>query len=108
LQALNTSNANNFYTAQRGQDLTSLQLGANLVNQGQTGQTTSGQTVVNTGQTAQNSQAAMLEKLNALLLPYTQQGNSSTSSTAGGGTPGAVGGALTAAQIMAWLEKNLK
>lgn len=70
-----------FYTAQRGQDLQSVGLGADLISKGQQGQWTGIQ-----GATGAYS-------------PFTGLGNTTQSGNTGGGFGGAVGGALGAAQF---------
>ena len=76
-----------FYTAQRGQDQTGADLGANLMRQGQQGQW------------------GPLNNANGIYGNYTGFGNTNNTQNSGGGWQGAVGGALGAAQLgqnMGW------
>jgi len=79
---LNTlKNQQDFYTAQRGQDLSQTALGNGIYNQG-----------------VQNSWTP-ITNANGVYNNYTGFGNTTTSSESGGGVQGALGGALGAAQL---------
>lgn len=98
---LGALNANqNFYTAQRGQDLQSLGLGAQLANNANTGLANQGQQLYNIGQQQQQAPWMQLQNYVNSLAPFTGLNQSNTSSTPGGSTLGGIaGGALTAAQL---------
>ena len=90
----------NFYTAQRGQDLQSLGLGASLAgvaNQGFLGQ---GQGLYNIGTTQQQAPWQQLQNFTNTLSPFAGFGQTQTQNTPGGSSiGGAIGGALSAAQL---------
>lgn len=87
--ALGNQNAqNNFYTQQRGQDLQQLGLGADLYNMSQNG--------------AWNP----FTNYNNILGNYTGFGNSSSTSSQGGGAMGALGGGLGTLQLLNLLSKG--
>jgi hypothetical protein len=77
----------NFYTQQRGLDQSGAQLGANLYNLGEQGQW------------------MPYNNYNNVLSPWSGFGNTTTSSSQGGGTQGIIGGALSGAAFghsMGW------
>jgi hypothetical protein len=79
-------NQNDFYTAQRGQDLSSIGLAANLYN------------------TGTNGQWAPINNANGVYSPYTGYGTSTTSGNQGGGAGGLFGGALLGSSIYNYLR----
>lgn len=90
----------NFYTSQRGQDLQSLGLGANLYGQGTQGLLGQGQGLYNIGTTQQQAPWQALQNYAQLLQPFSGLNQTSTQTQPGGSTlGGALGGALTAAQL---------
>lgn len=97
----NQGQMQNFYTNQRGQDLSQTQLGMNMYQQGNQGNLSIGQGQYNLGQTAQNAPLTALQGYNSAISPFTGFGQSSTqtSSGGGGGVQGFAGGALAGAQI---------
>jgi hypothetical protein len=97
----------NFYTSQRGQDLQQAGLGANLINQGNTGLAAGGQGLYNLGLTEQNAPLNALQAYAQLLGPFTGLNGSTATTTPGASTAGsALGGALTAAQFWELLTKT--
>jgi len=88
----------NFYTNQRGQDLQATQLGANLVQQGNTGMQQQGQGLYNLGLTQQQAPWNVVGNYTNTVSPFTGFGNTSTS-TPGNAGAGALGGALVGAQL---------
>lgn len=92
---------NNFYTNNRQLDLSQYSLGANLFNQGITGQTNLGQGDYTSGNAFQNAPMNTLNQYSNIVNPYTGLNGSSTgSNSAGGGLNGAIGGGMTAAMLM--------
>lgn len=92
---------NNFYTNNRQLDLSQYNLGANLFNQGITGQTNLGQGDYTSGNAFQNAPMNTLNQYSNIVNPYTGLNGSSTgSNSAGGGLNGAIGGGMTAAMLM--------
>lgn len=96
LGAMNANN--NFYTAQRGQDLTALGLGASLTNQANQGYLNQGQGMYGIGNIYQQAPWGTMGNYNGVMTPYTGYGSTSTSGT-GGGASGALGGAMGGAQL---------
>lgn len=95
-----TANNQNFYTAQRGQDLQQYQLGAGLFGQGVTGQAGVGQGQYNVGQSGYQAPLTQMQQYSNLLSQYSGLGGSQVSSgNSGGGLSGALGGALAGGQI---------
>jgi hypothetical protein len=91
---------NSFFTAQRGQDLQGLGLGAGLVQQGLSGMAAQGAGLANVGQQATAAQWAPYQTAAGLVGPFTGLGGSSTSTTPGASPlGGALGGALAGAQL---------
>jgi hypothetical protein len=87
----------NFYTAQRGQDLQQTQLGANMFGQGMMGLGQQGQGLYNAGQQQFNAGAMPYQTFAGMLSPFTglnssQQFTQPGSSTAGGLLGGLLGG----------------
>jgi len=100
LALTNQGQNQNFYTSQRGQDLQQYGLGATLAGQGITGQQSIGQGQYALGNTFQNAPAQAISQYNSMITPYTGYGQSNTTSgNYGGGTTGALGGALVGANI---------
>lgn len=99
---LNSQTANqNFYTAQRGQDLQQLGLGANLAQQGNSGLSQQGQDLWNTGQMQNQAGWNPIQQYLQGLAPFTGLGQTTTQTTPGGSAVGgAIGGALTMAQLL--------
>lgn len=96
----NQGQQQNFYTANRGQDLQQLGLGASLYNQGNQGYINQGQGVYGIGSTQQQAPFNVFNNANQSISPYSGFGSSSTSSgSQGGGLNGIVGGAFAGAQI---------
>lgn len=90
----------NFYTAQRGLDLQQANLGAQLSNQGNLGLVSQGQQLYNTGQTQQQAPYNALSQYAQILSPFSGLNQTTTQSQPGGSAiGGALGGALTAAQL---------
>lgn len=97
----------NFYTNQRGQDLQQAGLGANLINQGNSGLQQGGQGLYNLGLTQQQAPLNALQSYAQLLAPFTGLNNSRSDTTPGASTVGsALGGALTAAQLWNLLTRT--
>ena len=99
---------NNFYTAQRGQDLQAQQQG---YNQGWGNIYNSlglGQAETNIGNQQQQAGFSPLQQYGSVIGPFSGlNGSTNTSAPAtGGGVAGAAGGALTIAQIIALLSKG--
>lgn len=84
---------NNFYTANRGQDLQQYQLGANMYGQGAQGNLGIGQGQYNLGNQAQQNQYNALNQYSGGLSPYTGL-NSSTTQTGGNQSSNNVGNIL--------------
>lgn len=97
----------NFYTNQRGQDISQMGLGANLANQGNLGLGNQGQQLYQNGYQQQQAPYQALGQYAGLLSPFTGLNNSTTNSTPGySGLQGALAGGLTMAQIIALLSGN--
>lgn len=97
----------NFYTQQRGLDLSQAGLGASLMTQGNQGLTGQGQQLYQAGQTEQQAPYNILSQYGGMLSPFTGLNSSSSSSTPGASTIGsALGGGLTAAQLWQLLTKQ--
>lgn len=98
----------NNYNTNRSLDLTQYGLGANLVNQGISGQNQLGNNVYQGGNTYQNAPLNTLNQYSNLINQYTGLNGSKVDTTSqGGGLPGMIGGGLTAAQLWALLSKGL-
>jgi hypothetical protein len=104
----------NFYTQQRGQDQSGMQLGANLYNMGNTGNLGVGAGQYQLGQTYMNAPLTAAQNYAGIVNPYSGLGGSSTSgggststtttsgnpgTTTGGGLQGMAGGALAGWQM---------
>jgi len=90
----------NFFNTQRGLDISQMGLGANLTNTANTGLTNQGQQLTQLGQVQQNAPWQQLGNYANTLSPFSGLGQSSSVTTPGGSTVGgALGGALTAAQL---------
>lgn len=97
----------NFYTQQRGQDLSAYSLGSSLANAGNLGLSNQGQQLYQNGQAQQQAPFNVMQQYGQMLSPFTGLNQSQSQSTPGGSTlGGALGGALTAAQIWALLSKG--
>jgi hypothetical protein len=101
----------NFYTQQRGQDQSGMQLGANLYGMGNTGNLGIGAGQYSLGQTYMNAPLTAAQNYAGIVNPYSGLNGSSTSgggssststttnsgnpgTTSGGGLQGALGGAI--------------
>ena len=89
---------NNFYTSQRGQDLSQLALGSQLYNAGAQGMLGSGQGIYNIGTTTQQAPWSIYGNFAGLSSPYTGFG-SSTANTSANPWASALGGAIGGAQL---------
>ena len=96
-----TANAQNFYTAQRGQDLQSNQQGFNQYLQALQAQMGLGAQQAAIGQQQQQASFNPLAQFGSLISPFTGLNGSTSTQTpsSGGGLAGAAGGALTMAQL---------
>lgn len=88
----------NFYTNQRGQDLSQAALGASLYQQGNTGFLGQGQGIYGLGTTQQQAPWQTINNANAGLGQWSGYGTT-TSANTGGGAQGVAGGALAGAQL---------
>lgn len=97
-----TNSNNSFYTAQRGQDLQSTALGAQLTNMGNQGYLSGGQGVYNIGNTEQQAPWTVVGNYGNSLTPYTGFG---TTTAAGGSNPisNLFGGAMAGGQLFSLL-----
>ena len=103
----NKSLDQNFYTANRGQDLQQMSLGANLVNQGNLGLSTAGQGMYGLGQQQQQQSWLPYQQFGGLLGQFSGLGQQQSQTQPGGSTLGNVmGGAFTAAQIWQLMNKT--
>lgn len=89
-----TANNNNFYTQQRGQDLSQAQLGSQLYGAGVNGNLGLGSSMYNTGQTAQNAPLSAIQQYSNTISPYTGLNSSQTNVANGSRAAGALGGAI--------------
>lgn len=90
----------NFYTNQRGQDLSQMGLGMQMANQGNLGLSSQGQQLYQSGQQQQQAPWAQLGNFGNLASQFSGLNQTQTQSTPGASTVGsALGGALTAAQL---------
>jgi hypothetical protein len=97
----------NFFSNQRGQDLSAYSLGSSLANTGNLGLSNQGQQLYQNGQTEQQAPWSVLQQYGQLLSPFTGLNNSQSQTTPGASTAGsALGGALTAAQLWALLSQQ--
>lgn len=88
----------NFYTNQRGQDLSQTALGANLFQQGNQGYLSQGQGIYGLGTQQQQAPWQTVNQGNQGLGTWSGYGTTSSSNT-GGGAQGFLGGALGAGQL---------
>ncbi len=96
----NKSLDQNFYTAQRGQDLNQYGLGASLANTGNLGLGNQGQQLYQNGYQQQQAPWQSLGQYAGTLQPFTGLNGSSTSTTPGySPLQGGLAGGLTAAQL---------
>jgi hypothetical protein len=84
----------NFYTAQRGQDLQQTQLGANMFGQGMYGLGQQGQGLYNAGQSQFNAGAMPYQTFAGMLSPFTGLNSSSSQTMPGASTAGGLLGGL--------------
>lgn len=97
---LNAQNSqNNFYTAQRGQDLQAAGLGASLAQMANQGYLNQGQGMYNVGSQYQNAPWQLIGNLNNAATPYTGYGSTSTVSQNTNPWVQALGGAIGGAQL---------
>ena len=89
----------NFYTNQRGQDLSAIGLGASLTNQGNQGNLGIGQGISGIGNTQQQAPWSVINNANGVFGPYIGQGQGTTQTQSGSAVGGAAGGALAGAQL---------
>lgn len=90
----------NFFGQQRGQDMQQLQLGANLFNQANQNTAGAGQNLWNMGQGQLNAPMNTLGQYGNLLSLFSGLGGQTVNTQPGGSTlGGALGGAMTAAQL---------
>jgi hypothetical protein len=89
----------NFYSTNRGQDLTQMQLGANMLGQGVTGSAGLGQGVYNAANTAYQAPQTALNNYSNVLSQYSGMGGAQTTTQSGSPVANAAGGALAGAQI---------
>ena len=91
---------NNFYTTNRGLDLSQYSLGANLMNQGNLGLTNQGTQLYQSGLTQQQQPWATLGQYAGTLSPFTGLNQSQSQTTPGPSTlQNLLAGGLTGAQI---------
>jgi hypothetical protein len=89
-----------FYNANRGMDLQQMGLGANLMNQGNLGLSNAGQGLWNMGQQQQQQGFQPFQQFGSLLGQFSGMGGQNSTTQPGGSTlGGAVGGAMTLAQL---------
>lgn len=108
LGAQQDANDMSFYTAQRGQDLSAQNQGFNQWLQAFNAQNGMGQQQANIGQQQQQAPWTAIGNYQSTLQPFTGLNGSSsrTDPGTGGGWAGAAGGALTAAQLWALMNKG--
>ena len=91
-----TAQNQNFYSQQRGQDLSQAQLGSQLYGAGVNGNLGLGSSMYNTGQTAQNAPLSSLQQYSNTISPYSGLNSSQTKVANGSRAAGALGGAIQA------------
>lgn len=97
---LNAQNSqNNFYTAQRGQDLQQYGLGASMVNQANQGFLNQGSGIYDAGSIYQQAPWGTIGNFNSATTPYTGFGATSTQSQSANPWAQALGGAMLGGQI---------
>ena len=100
---------NNFYTTNRGLDLSQYSLGANLMNQGNLGLTNQGTQLYQSGLTQQQQPWATLGQYAGTLSPFTGLNQSQSQTTPGPSTlQNLLAGGLTGAQIWQLLSGGPK
>jgi hypothetical protein len=97
LGAMNANN--NFFTAQRGQDLQAAGLGAQLVQQGNQGFLNQGQGMFNIGNTYQNAPWQTIGNFGSAMSPWAGATGTTTGSQGGNPWASAMGGALGGWQL---------
>lgn len=95
----NYNATNSFYTAQRGQDLQSTALGAQLMNQGNSNYLGAGSGVANLGTSAQQAPWQVMGNYTGAISPFTGYGATTTSNQNSNPWAQALGGALGGSQI---------
>jgi hypothetical protein len=95
----NQTGMQNFYSTQRGLDLTQYGLGANMYGQGNSGNINAGTGIYNTGNQYLNAPANAMGTFNGLVNGYTGFGTTTGTNSSGGGITGAVGGAIAGANM---------
>ena len=88
-----TGQNQNFYTQQRGQDLSQYQLGSSLYNAGVQGNVGLGQGIYNTGQTYQQAPLNAIQQYGSTISPYTGYGQSTTTTGPNSTAANVLGGA---------------
>ena len=97
---LNAQNSvNNFYTAQRGQDIQSAGLGAQLTQMGNQGYLNQGQGIYNVGNTEQQAPWNVVNNTNNVMSPWAGNTSTTSGSTSSNGAAGFMGGAVGGAQL---------
>lgn len=94
-----TGQQNNFYTAQRGQDLQSTALGAQLMNMGNQGYLNQGQGMYNVGATYQTAPWQVVGSFNSAMSPWGNQTGSVSGGQSSNPWASALGGAMGGAQL---------
>ena len=94
----NQNSLQNFYSINRGQDLAQTQLGASLLNMGNTGMLSQGQGLYGLGQTQQQAPWNVVNAGNAGFGQWSGYGTT-TSANQGSGLQGALGGAMAGGQL---------
>ncbi len=103
----NKSLDQSFYNANRGMDLQQMGLGANLMNQGNLGLSNAGQGLWNMGQQQQQQSFAPFNQFGSLLGQFSGMGGTNSQTQPGGSQlGGAIGGAMTLAQLWNILSRN--
>ena len=96
----NQAQNQNFYSNQRAQDLQQMGLGANLMNQGNLGLSNAGQGMFGIGQQQFNQGFQPFQQFGSLLGQFSGMGGQNSTTQPGGSTlGGAIGGAMTLAQL---------
>jgi hypothetical protein len=96
-----------FYTNMRGQDLTQMQLGGNMLNSGVTGAAGMGQGVYNVGNTTMQAPANMMTNYNNIMQPVLNTTGTGTTTAQGSQVAGAAGGAIMGSQVSELLRNGL-
>jgi hypothetical protein len=90
---------NNFYNAQRGQDLQSAALGAQLTGQANSGYLSGGQGIYNVGSTYQNAPWSVVNNSTGAMSPWAGNTGSTSGSSSSSPLAGLLGGAMGGAQL---------